>query len=431
MVAKIDATAEEGLAQAHQVEGYPTLKFFTEGKPRDYDGGREAADIVQWVKKRTGPPAVTVDTTGAVDKMMEEADESKSMVVLGCFQKLEGDAHAAFEAAARDVDGPLYAQTTDAKVAKHFGAKLGETVVLRTFAGGRTTYQGDASDADALTSFLKLERLNWIEVFGEDTAEKIFDSGIDKQVILFASSDDLEAGEAAYDAYLKLAKEYRGKLVCVAVNTDTEEAAQVAEFFGVVGSDIAVVGYESEVEKKFMLTDDATGDLLPFSADNLATFMKKFDAGELKPHIKSAAPPTGAAAYEKDVAVVVGRTVDTIVKDETKDVLLEVYAPWCGHCKQLAPIYAKLAKRLKSVDSIVIAKMDGTENEHPDVNVEGFPSILFFPARPFQEGDVPETFEGERTVDGFLEFLQEKSAKAFETPPPLAKKKKSASKEEL
>lgn len=59
---------------------------------------------------------------------------------------------------------------------------------------------------------------------------------------------------------------------------------------------------------------------------------------------------------------------------------MQVYAPWCGHCKSLEPVYKKLAKRFAKVDSVVIAKMDGTENEHADVDVKGFPTILFFPA---------------------------------------------------
>ncbi len=48
-----------------------------------------------------------------------------------------------------------------------------------------------------------------------------------------------------------------------------------------------------------------------------------------------------------------------------QDVLLEVYAPWCGHCKELAPTYEKLGKAIKAagIHDVVIAKMDGTTNE--------------------------------------------------------------------
>ncbi|NMR95864.1 hypothetical protein HKB01_01020 [Vibrio parahaemolyticus] len=35
--------------------------------------------------------------------------------------------------------------------------------------------------------------------------------------------------------------------------------------------------------------------------------------------------------------IVVGNNFDEIVLDESKDVLLEIYAPWCGHCKRLSP----------------------------------------------------------------------------------------------
>jgi hypothetical protein len=40
--------------------------------------------------------------------------------------------------------------------------------------------------------------------------------------------------------------------------------------------------------------------------------------------------PTGDDAKDGDVLVVVGKNFEEIVLDETKDVLLEVYAPWCA-----------------------------------------------------------------------------------------------------
>lgn len=50
----------------------------------------------------------------------------------------------------------------------------------------------------------------------------------------------------------------------------------------------------------------------------------------LKPDVKSGEIPTGADAKDGDVVVVVGKSFETIVLDDTKDVLLEVYAPWCA-----------------------------------------------------------------------------------------------------
>ena len=98
---------------------------------------------------------------------------------------------------------------------------------------------------------------------------------------------------------------------------------------------------------------------------------------------------------------------DEIVLDQNKDVLVEFYAPWCGHCKSLAPTYEKVATVFKQEEGVVIANLDADAHKAlgEKYGVSGFPTLKFFP----KDNKAGHDYDGGRDLDDFVSFINEKS----------------------
>merc|ERR1719235_3101886 len=102
---------------------------------------------------------------------------------------------------------------------------------------------------------------------------------------------------------------------------------------------------------------------------------------------------------EELVTTLTQANFDGFVKSNSK-VLVEFYAPWCGHCKKLAPEYEKAAEKLKG--RVPLAKVDATVETalSTKYGVKSYPYLKWF------EDTRDTEYDGARTTDAIVEYAE-------------------------
>lgn len=102
-------------------------------------------------------------------------------------------------------------------------------------------------------------------------------------------------------------------------------------------------------------------------------------------------------------------------KDEVLDSddvwLVEFFAPWCGHCKNLAPHWKKAAQKL--VGKVKMGTVDATVEQSlaGEYEIKGYPTI-----KVFRKGS-PSDYQGGRTTDGIVKYALNLLGQAPDSPP--------------
>uniref|UniRef100_A0A0D9VH17 protein disulfide-isomerase n=1 Tax=Leersia perrieri TaxID=77586 RepID=A0A0D9VH17_9ORYZ len=396
VLAKLDASADgnRALAADHGVDSYPTIRILRArgATSHDYAGPRDAAGIVGYLKRQAGPASVEITASP------ESSIGDDGVVVFESFMAVAEKMRADYE----------FRHTTDAGVLPR-GDRTVTGPLVRLFKPFDELYVDSQDfDIDALEKFVEVSGFPKIVTFDTNPTNqkyllRYFDNAGTKAMLFLSFSDD--RADAFRTQFYEAAKQYSANNISFMIG-DVTASQGAFQYFGLKESDVPLI---------FILASKSKYIKPTVQPDQILPWLKEYIDGTLAPHVKSEPIPV---VNNEPVKTVVADNLHEVFFKSGKNVLLEFYAPWCGHCQKLAPILDEVAVSLQDDQDIVIAKMDGTANDIPsDFALEGYPSMYFY-----SSGGNLLSYDGERTAEEIINFItKNKGSKPGEatTPEPV------------
>lgn len=274
----------------------------------------------------------------------------------------------------------------------------------------KARYPGKYIDEGALTKFFQKSALPLVGQKTWKSNERYESSGL--PVVTVFTDVDLEKNSKGFDYYAnrvrKVAVDFKTQLV---FNIgDKSDFEYLLDDYDLELPDKKDVGVGIKFNDHYYHMTES------FSVDNLRNFVESYLKGELTAKVKEtpSEPPSHDDDEDEDdgspssVVTLTNDNFEEVVMAEGTDVMVEFYAPWCGHCMQLKPTYKKLAAAFDNVPSVTVAAMDATEHDVPEgFDVQGYPTVLFLPNGA---KDKPMSYDGARELNSMVSFIKANAA---------------------
>ena len=394
---KINGNQNPGLGPKFKITGYPTIKLFVNGSPIDYDGNRTADAIMDFIDKKSSRPSTLLSTLSEIKDVISGTGLRG---ILGTKDKKSLDYYLEL---IRDEDDFKFYDTSMELIKEAFPEVTDDPtfILLKDFDELKVSFSRYGLPKRYFKEFLRYHEYQIVNPCNEKIFGNLKGENSARVLILLLHDDKDPSIDEMREEFRKVAEEKRSTEYAFIMSNISEGVCKnFAENNGIHQSDlptIQLVHIKNWKSERFAHKG-------PFTKEAIDKFIKNWKDGNENQVYKSEQPPIENPG---PVYKVVGATFDEMVIKPDQDVLVKFYAPWCGHCKNLAPIYEELAKKLSNDKHVKLVEIDSTQNEIPSVHIGSYPTLKLYTAA---DKDHPIPYEGERTTDAMETFLKEHSS---------------------
>ncbi|ODV58970.1 protein disulfide isomerase [Ascoidea rubescens DSM 1968] len=400
-LAQIDCTEDRDLCTDIGIKGFPTLKIFKGSleNPADYLGARKSDSIISYMVKQSLPPVQLVSTSENLDEILTDSVDSIVLQIINSESKNNEQNQTYYDLAGALREKYTFLSTSNAELIKKYNVNSNAPTYLvyrPKDPSDPSIYNQENDKSISLEDFISSESKPFFGEIDGSTYQEYMSSKLPLAYYFYEDADDRAKWEPFFS---KLGKDLRSKLSFVGL--DSKRFGRHAENLNMPLQFPLFVIHNIEENLKYGIQPSESKQ---FTESSISTFIDEYLEGKIEPTIKSEEIPE---VQENNVYKLVAKTHNELINDSKKDIFVKYYAPWCGHCKKLAPIFEELAGLYKndaeSSEKVLIAELDATLN---DVNVEisGYPTLILYPAN---DKENPIVYSKGRDLESFIQFIKE------------------------
>lgn len=380
-LAKIEGSQNQEISAQFQVNSFPTLKLFFNGKAIDYSGRKNKSEILHWINSKFESLPRPLSNQKEIDDLMSD---KPSLVYF--FPDGDEKANDILELVSLDVEGIDIYYSHEKELITRFKSRISEytLVMFRSFDNGPKIFSSEyLSSSEKIKDFVETYRHPAVRYPSKDLLDQIKTSK--KPIFIFISENSDSSDKEK--TFRDFAEENVDEFVFVRVDLDEQR----------LGKEIDL-SFLQEEKNRLGILHFKKGELRKYKCEDLSIedCAEDFMAGKLKRFLESD-PSTNHLIKDLRVDVL----NDMIIKSD-QNILLYLYSKNCDECEKGLRVFESLAQSFSKFEEILFAKINISSNEIKETPIDKVPSVRLY---KIGYKHIPFDYMEEVALEGLKTFL--------------------------